>query len=335
MDHGNHDLKESSRTSEYSRKNNYIRFKNRMYSRWIRAIPTIAQIQSQIGSDLPTNVSIYAHHLNQLNANPDHTENKYRLTVAKMDPLAYARDPTRSPKFLDHYKSQLKFRDRISPLLSRLDSPTLQCLQINYLMFLDMCSRRKSSKEGLTIPTLGEDLMWHGHLMDHEQYLADSRAVLGRVLIHDIDEPNVDSSRHASAWFREWYYSDIYQRLAKSNQIHVWDDIYAHTCRIRDILGFESSIDTTGMKRASTPTYTGITLKPKSDKVRLQQAGFLPDIINEDTIALTTLLCTMAWVGYDEVNRPPSGSSGSSCGSHASCGGGGGCGGGCGGCSGS
>ena len=43
----------------------------------------------------------------------------------------------------------------------------------------------KNNRQSITVPTLFEDMIWHSHMQDNEQYKKDTKDILGWVLNHD------------------------------------------------------------------------------------------------------------------------------------------------------
>lgn len=66
-------------------------------------------------------------------------------------------------------------------------------------------------KKKITVPSKCQDIIWHSHMMDPENYKKDVEAYLGKLLNHSDDIPDEDLKKYAAQT------SKVAQQLRKEN----------------------------------------------------------------------------------------------------------------------
>lgn len=87
---------------------------------------------------------------------------------------------------------QQKFSDE-----TRVESVTFDHAYPEYLQFLLLC--KHNMKNGrITVPSKCQDIIWHSHMTDPENYKKDTEAYLGKLLNHMDDFPEEDLKKFSA-----------------------------------------------------------------------------------------------------------------------------------------
>jgi hypothetical protein len=88
---------------------------------------------------------------------------------------------------------QQKFADE-----TRVEKITFDHAFPEYLQFLRLCRYNFIQKNGnISVPTKCQDVIWHSHMLDPENYKKDMLNFMGKLLNHKDDYPEDELKRHA------------------------------------------------------------------------------------------------------------------------------------------
>lgn len=107
-------------------------------------------------------------------------------SVTKLDKLYFYKSPDLKNYVETCILSQQAFVNKIKSIQEI--SPSIDDIT-NYERFLYLCKKHQGI---MLVPLIGIDIVWHAHMLDHENYVKDTTRLFGHVLNHNDSQTKED-----------------------------------------------------------------------------------------------------------------------------------------------